>query len=248
MKKKVFLTVTVAVLFLLCLATVASAVGDGRQARRKAPRGRDPNRRQMNRFFNRVDTDNSGAISLREFFAFINGRAENTTIRRVFNAADKDGSGELSIRELVNGVRFIKKAQRPKMQQRFDQVDQDGSGAISLREFFVFINGRAENATIRRVFNAADKDDSGELSIRELVNGIRLMKKAHRSKMQARFDRVDRDGSGAITLREFFTFINGRAGDDIIRRVFNAADKNGDEQLSNREFVHGIRLIRKANA
>jgi len=134
----------------------------------------------MNGLFRRVDRDNSGAISMREFYAFVNDRAEDATIRRVFNAADKDGNGELSIRELVNGILLMKKAHRQnQMQGRFDRVDRDGSGAISLREFYAFVNGRAEDATIRRVFNAADKDGNGELSIRELVNGIRLIKKAN---------------------------------------------------------------------
>ncbi len=59
--------------------------------------------------------------------------------------------------------------------------------------------------------------------------------------------RVDRDGDGSISLREFNAFVNGRLDNDTVKRIFNAADKDQNGQLSRREFVHAVRLALKAN-
>lgn len=123
------------------------------------------------------------------------------------------------------------------------RVDRDGDGNISLREFHAFVNGRLDNDTVKRIFNAADKDQNGQLSRREFVHALRLAIKAKDSEKGRT---PDKDGDGNVSLREFNAFVNGRLDNDTVKRIFNAADKDQNGQLSRREFGLAVSLAAKA--
>ncbi|MDG6224716.1 MAG: EF-hand domain-containing protein [Candidatus Thermoplasmatota archaeon] len=58
-------------------------------------------------------------------------------------------------------------------------------------------------------------------------------------------DEPEENDDRGLSLREFHAFINGRMDDEAVKRIFNVADKDGDGQLSRREFAYAMTLVAK---
>jgi len=224
----------------LMLGTIPIIAADPAKSNDRTSERNATQLRENGRSFLRIDRDGDGSISLREFYAFANGRLDNDTIKRIFNAADKDGNGKLSMREFAYAVKLMLKTKANGI-GRSPDANKDGN--ISLREFYRYVNGRLDNDTIKRIFRAADRDGSGQLSRREFVQAVNFMVRMKSNQGNAS---PDKDGDKMISQRELYAFINGRLDDKAVKRIFNAADKDGDGKLSMREFAYAVKLARNA--
>ena len=124
------------------------------------------------------------------------------------------------------------------------RLDRDGDGYISYREFHSAVNGRLEDNQVRRIFDAADANDDGKLSKRELLSAGRMIIRLKMEEVRDRIHRPDSNGDGVLTLREFHSFLDERMDSNTIKRIFNAADQDGNGELSRREQFQAMRLIK----
>mmetsp|Transcript_122404 Transcript_122404/g.341494 ORF Transcript_122404/g.341494 Transcript_122404/m.341494 type:complete len:333 (-) Transcript_122404:63-1061(-) len=95
--------------------------------------------RKLFELFFRCDDDDSGEISIKEFFEFV--ELERTKFaKRAFSLFDQDGSGQIDFREWVvsmwNYCTFTKQAL---VDFAFDLYDLDGSGEIDLAEMQLIV-------------------------------------------------------------------------------------------------------------
>lgn len=124
------------------------------------------------------------------------------------------------------------------------RLDRDGDGYVSYREFYRAVNGRLDDNQTKRIFDAADANDDGKLSRRELLSAGRMIMGLKMGEVRDRTHRPDSNGDGVLSLREFFSLLQGRMDNDTIRRIFNAADQDGNGELSRREQFQAMRLIK----
>jgi Ca2+-binding EF-hand superfamily protein len=224
----------------LMLGTIPMVAAGPRENAGLATDGLGRQAKETKRSFVKADIDGDGSISLREFYASVNGRLDNNTVKRIFNASDKDQNGKLSMREFSFAVKLILKAKANGI-GRYPDYDKDGN--VSLREFYRYVNGRLDNDTVKRIFRMADKDQNGQLSRREFVQAVNFMIKMKANRGNAS---PDKDGDKMVSQREFYAFINGRLDDKAVKRIFNASDKDQNGQLSMREFAYAVKLARNA--
>jgi Ca2+-binding EF-hand superfamily protein len=81
-------------------------------------------------YFNKMDKDGSGAITLKEFLYFLQ-LENNEFFRRAFSILDEDGSGEIDFGEFVVSLwNYCTLSEHSLMLFAFDLYDSDLSGAI----------------------------------------------------------------------------------------------------------------------
>jgi len=173
---------------------------------------------------------------------------------------------------MIAGQEERPQRERPEREEKpgFDSDDDD---YVSYREFYAGLAGKLDDATIKRVFDAADVDEDGKLSERELYRAIELLKKLRpvdeeddkddkkaqmERKKRARMKKIaekkgemkdekinpDTDGDGAISLREFYKMFGGKLDEATVKRIFTAADGDGNGELNKREMYRAWELIK----
>ncbi|MBX3009837.1 MAG: EF-hand domain-containing protein, partial [Melioribacteraceae bacterium] len=90
---------------------------------------------ELDKLFNAIDTDGSGAIDYSEFLmATMNEQQlmSKEKLKQAFKMFDKDGSGTISIEEIKDALGNLDEETAIKM---IKEVDQDDDGEISFEEF-----------------------------------------------------------------------------------------------------------------
>jgi len=163
------------------------------------------------RFFERLDQDRNGTVTLGEMRAMRNRRMA---------MIDANGDGRISRREFMSArPPWARGRPRPQMARRrariFSRIDADGDGYISEGE---------REASLVRWFARMDADRNGRLTRREFIEARRRF----RGGPARRFERLDANRDGAISFKEL---LNLRADQ------MQAADRDKDGKVSRREFL-----------
>ncbi len=237
-------------LVLILIGTIPIVLGedDGRErdpeTEREAQEGRGAR--------TRIDRDGDGYISYREFYARFSDRYDENTLKRIFNAADADDDDQLTKREAMKAGRLLLKVKVEKIKaERVKNMnygrmkngpDADGDGALTLREFHSFINGRLDDATVKRIFNAADADGDGELDLREQKKAYSLLKDLVKDRVKERIEKKIDDVKKRVRNK-----ISDLDKDqiDLIKRIINGVDANGDGVITARELHQMIKRIKR---
>jgi Ca2+-binding EF-hand superfamily protein len=177
--------------------------------------------------FKAADTDQNGYLELKEV-----GR--NLPLRNPFKAMDADGDGKLYEKELLAYVAKLEELQSKVQGSRVELMVTGGQG----------------------LFELLDASRDGWLSPRELLNAPALLKE------------LDRDGDGRLASNEIirsyrlsFTSSPGRADPRTVVAVttrvsvqfeyevgplwFHKMDRNGDGDVSEREFLGTRAMFRR---
>uniref|UniRef100_A0A7S1CAR3 EF-hand domain-containing protein n=1 Tax=Bicosoecida sp. CB-2014 TaxID=1486930 RepID=A0A7S1CAR3_9STRA len=99
----------------------------------------DKEAKELFEYFFRCDEDNSGEISVKEFFDYVD--LERTKFaKRAFSLFDHDGSGQIDFREFVVSMwNYCTFTQQSLIEFAFDLYDLDGSGEIDLKEMQLIV-------------------------------------------------------------------------------------------------------------
>ena len=85
-----------------------------------------------------MDTDNSGAVDIKEFLNCVNGLKidfDESRARNVFNMLDHDSGGTISIDEFIDGLIGRLSPLRLKLiEQAFQHLDVDKSQSLEMSE------------------------------------------------------------------------------------------------------------------
>eukprot|EP01125_Pyxidicula_operculata_P016831 TRINITY_DN5831_c0_g2_i2.p1 TRINITY_DN5831_c0_g2~~TRINITY_DN5831_c0_g2_i2.p1 ORF type:complete len:133 (+),score=18.92 TRINITY_DN5831_c0_g2_i2:278-676(+) len=104
-----------------------------------------------------------------------------------------------------------------------------------------------ERSDLESLFQLYDCDHSGTITWREYICVITLiMAGTIEDRVRLIFNCFDADGNGVLTKDEFkkaaknFSDLNGDEIDDFTEKVFRECDKNGDKEVSYKEFHNWV--------
>jgi len=142
----------------------------------------------MNKLIARIDTDNSGKISYREF-------------NNYFGADIAGGSYRSAAMRKISSARDIKKdAEAQKRRSQEHHKSWTTGDFMNAMESILMTRAR----TVRRIFRVADSDKSGCIDVQEWQNALRQMNlEMPPDKAKEFFDALDKNGDGHINYREF---------------------------------------------
>merc|ERR1712149_37963 len=131
-------------------------------------------------------------------------------IKEAFDLFDTDGSGNIDVKELTIAMKAIGCEPKPgEIEKMISDVDDDGSGEIGFPEFLAMMT--------HKILNKDPKDD--------MLKAFRLF---------------DDDQTGAVTfknLKRVAKETNQTLTDDELQEMLNDADKDGDGELNEEEFL-----------
>eukprot|EP00823_Brevimastigomonas_motovehiculus_P002540 TRINITY_DN1547_c0_g3_i1.p1 TRINITY_DN1547_c0_g3~~TRINITY_DN1547_c0_g3_i1.p1 ORF type:complete len:211 (-),score=25.60 TRINITY_DN1547_c0_g3_i1:209-841(-) len=129
--------------------------------------------------FKKLDTDNSGSLSVTEFLA-IKELEHNPLVRRVVDTFDSDKSGEVDFQEFISALSVfaVQDNKDEKFKFAFKVYDTDNDGYISNADlFFVLkamvganLNDVQLQQLVDRTILQGDKDKDGKLSYNEFLD------------------------------------------------------------------------------
>ncbi len=227
MKNKVIVSIAVFSLAVLLISTIPYAFGEDERSERKEKTEKG-----------RIDRDADGSVTYREFYAKFGEKYDDTTLKRIFEEADVDDDGVLSGREFVKAGLLLAKVRVKEAVKKVKRPDADGDGYLTLRELNAFMNGKMDEATLKRIFEAADGDNDGKLSRREQAKAMELIMRYFKSKVVEKREQIrekKRDDS------------SGKREEKVlkIRRIINNADKDENGKVSLREIFWVFKMIRR---
>eukprot|EP00639_Heterosigma_akashiwo_P029979 CAMPEP_0194665440 /NCGR_PEP_ID=MMETSP0295-20121207/2101_1 /TAXON_ID=39354 /ORGANISM="Heterosigma akashiwo, Strain CCMP2393" /LENGTH=262 /DNA_ID=CAMNT_0039547459 /DNA_START=151 /DNA_END=935 /DNA_ORIENTATION=+ len=124
--------------------------------------------------FREIDEDNSGHISLREFYRYF-VLQQSDFMDAVFGLFDDDNSGEVDFTEFVTSLwNFCSYSLNNLAVFAFSLFDVDGSNRLDMSEVrdlvsAVYGDRVKDNARVERVLNSLDADGDGEITIQEFI-------------------------------------------------------------------------------
>ncbi|KAI3384770.1 hypothetical protein SNEBB_007007 [Seison nebaliae] len=134
--------------------------------------------RRLGRRFQKMDKDQSGALSCEEFLA-IPELSDNPLVSRVIDIFDADGNGEVDFKEFIEGVSLfsVKGDKMDKLRFAFKIYDMDKDGFIGNGELFqvlkMMVGSNLKDAQLQQIVDKtiinADKDGDGMISFEEFV-------------------------------------------------------------------------------
>lgn len=145
-------------------------------------------------------------------------------------------------------VMALTEEQLAELGEAFDLFDRDGDGAIGLEELsnvLALLGQDAQHDELQALLASADRDNNGVIDRQEFVS---LMAKhlyteetrpTDQQELAAAFRVFDSDGDGLIGPEELKAALLGmgeRVGEEEIRLMIQAGDKNGDGRIDFAEF------------
>jgi len=142
--------------------------------------------------------------------------------------------------------------QKQEIQEAFDLFDTDGSGTIDAKELKVAMRAlgfEPKKEEIKKMITDIDKDGSGAIDFNEFLEMMtkKMSEKDSREEILKAFRLFDDDETGFITLknlRRVAKEIGENMNDDELQEMIDEADRDGDGQISEEEF---LRIMKKTS-
>ena len=142
--------------------------------------------------------------------------------------------------------------QRQEIKEAFDLFDTDGSGSIDQKELKVAMRAlgfEPKREEIKKMISDCDKDGSGVIDYNEFVDMMtqKMADRDPREEMLKAFRLFDDDDTGKITfknLKRVAKELGENMTDEEIHEMIDEADRDGDGEISEEEFM---RIMRKTN-
>merc|ERR1719464_1575156 len=142
--------------------------------------------------------------------------------------------------------------QKQEIKEAFDLFDTDGSGTIDSKELKVAMRAlgfEPKKEEIRKMIDDIDKDGSGAIDFNEFLEMMtqKMSEKDSREEILKAFRLFDDDETGFITLknlRRVAKDIGENMGDEELQEMIDEADRDGDGQISEEEF---LRIMQKTS-
>lgn len=217
-------------------------------------------------FFDAIDTDKSGTISVDEFVAFVGEykRSDPEAMTKAMAAAEKLAflEAEAALEALRIQIRAASYTEGGvDVAKFFRYLDKDGNGLLDRAEFLRAVRraglvkeGKRSLADhqLLHFFDAIDEDHSETITEEEFVKFVErtetVASKSNRTDLEVllleKFYAADADGSGFLDADEFAACLKGIEGlelhDAVIDVLRTAADADGDGQIAYDEFAPAV--------
>lgn len=151
-----------------------------------------------------------------------------------------------------NTIKFeLTEEQKADIKEAFDLFDPDGTGKIATKELKVAIRALGIEPTkeeLKRLVADVDPDGLGKLSYEEFLNimTVKMSEKDSKEEVLRAFRLFDDDDTGKISfknLKRVAHELGENLTDEEIQEMIDEADKDGDGEISQEEF---LKIMRKA--
>lgn len=151
-----------------------------------------------------------------------------------------------------NMIKFeLTEEQKADIKEAFDLFDPDGTGRIATKELKVAIRALGIEPTkeeLKKLVADVDPDSVGKLSFEEFLDimTVKMSEKDSKEEVLRAFRLFDDDDTGKISfknLKRVATELGETLTDEEIQEMIDEADKDGDGEISQEEF---LRIMRKA--
>ena len=142
--------------------------------------------------------------------------------------------------------------QQQEIKEAFDLFDTDGSGNIDQKELKVAMRAlgfEPKREEIKKMIADVDKDGSGVIDFQEFLDMMRqkMSERDPREEMMKAFRLFDDDETDKISfknLKRVAKELGENMTDEEIQEMIDEADRDGDNEISEEEFM---RIMRKTN-
>ena len=142
--------------------------------------------------------------------------------------------------------------QKQEIKEAFDLFDTDGSGNIDQKELKVAMRAlgfEPKREEIKKLISEVDKDGTGVIDFPEFLDMMtaKMAVRDPREEMLKAFRLFDDDESGKISfknLKRVAKELGENMTDDEILEMIEEADRDGDGEIGEEEFM---RIMRKTN-
>ena len=142
--------------------------------------------------------------------------------------------------------------QKQEIKEAFDLFDTDGSGNIDQKELKVAMRAlgfEPKREEIKKLISEVDKDGTGVIDFPEFLDMMtaKMVERDPREEMLKAFRLFDDDESGKISfknLKRVAKELGENMTDDEILEMIEEADRDGDGEIGEEEFM---RIMRKTN-
>eukprot|EP00732_Lithocolla_globosa_P007624 Lithocolla_globosa_v1_NODE_9925_length_654_cov_164.742905.p1 type:complete len:174 gc:universal NODE_9925_length_654_cov_164.742905:577-56(-) len=131
--------------------------------------------------FKKLDTDQSGALSPKEFLQLTQVQ-NNPLAKRVIEIFDEDGGGDIDFQEFIKGLSIFsnKSDKTEKLRFAFKVYDLDGDGFISNGELFqvlkTMVGDNLKEEQLQQIVDKsileADKNGDGKIDFQEFCDVV----------------------------------------------------------------------------
>jgi len=149
-------------------------------------------------------------------------------------------------------ARDITEEQKQEIKEAFDLFDTDGSGNIDQKELKVAMRAlgfEPKREEIKKMIADVDTNGSGVIDYNEFLDMMtqKMAERDPREEMLKAFRLFDDDETGKISFRNLKRVakeLGENMTDDEIQEMIEEADRDGDGEISEEEFM---RIMRKTN-
>ena len=142
--------------------------------------------------------------------------------------------------------------QKREIQEAFDLFDTDGSGTIDAKELKVAMRAlgfEPKKDEIKKMISDIDIDNSGTIDFNEFLEMMtaKMSEKDSREEILKAFRLFDYDETNKISfenLKRVADELGENMTDDELHEMIQEADRDGDHEISEDEF---LRIMKKTN-
>lgn len=151
-----------------------------------------------------------------------------------------------------NTIKFeLTEEQKADIKEAFDLFDPDGTGKIATKELKVAMRALGIEPTkeeLKKLIADIDPDNLGKLSFEDFLDimTVKMSEKDSKEEVLRAFRLFDDDDTGKISFKNLKRVANELGEtltDEEIQEMIDEADKDGDGEISQEEF---LRIMRKA--
>jgi len=140
--------------------------------------------KRLGKRFRKLDTDNSGTLSIEEFMS-LPELQQNPLVQRVIEIFDTDGNKEIDFQEFIEGISqfSVKGDKEQKLRFAFKIYDINQDGFISNGELFtvlkMMVGNNLKDVQLQQIVDKTilqfDSDGDGKISYEEFCNVVGSM-------------------------------------------------------------------------
>jgi centrin-1 len=152
----------------------------------------------------------------------------------------------------IRKPREISEDQKQEIREAFDLFDTDGSGAIDAKELKVAMRAlgfEPKKEEVIKMINEVDTDGSGLIRFEDFFRlmSTKVLNRDPKEEILKAFKLFDDDNTGKISfknLKRVAKELGEKLTDEEIQEMIDEADRDGDGEVSEEEF---LRIMRKTN-
>lgn len=136
--------------------------------------------------------------------------------------------------------------QKQEVREAFDLFDAEGSGTIDVKELKVAMRAlgfEPKKEELKRMVSEVDKEGTGRISFSDFLAVMtqKMAEKDTKEEILRAFRLFDDDETGKISFRNLkrvATELGENLNDEELQDMINEADRDGDGEVNEEEFLH----------